>query len=205
MILKQFTLGYLEDNNYLLIDETSKEAVLIDCTVQSDEIEKFLAESGATLKYILLTHGHFDHIGGVNAFREKYNCKVLVHLADKPLLDNANKLVKDFGLPEMDNQIADEFIDENQTIKFGDNEIKILHTPGHTLGGLCFLVEDNLFTGDTIFYLSVGRTDLPGGSFSQLKSSIQEKIFTLDENIKIYPGHGRSTTVGYEKLNNKFL
>lgn len=205
MILKHFTVGLLEDNNFLLIDEETKEAVLIDCTDANSDIDEALENYGATLKYILLTHGHFDHVMGVNYFRKKYDCKALIHEADVPLLNSMDKFVKEFGMPSVEIQKVDGYINENRVITFGENEIKVIHTPGHTPGSVCFLIEDKLFTGDTIFYETVGRTDLAGGSFSQLKSSINEKIFTLDENIEIYPGHGRNSTVGYEKVNNKFL
>lgn len=205
MILKTFVTGLLEDNNYLLIDEKSKEAVLIDCTEKNKSIEDAIEQYGATLKYILLTHGHFDHVLGVNDFRKKYDCKVLVHEADQNLLENVNQFTRDFGMPQVEVQKVDGYINENKIITFGDIEVKTIHTPGHTLGSVCFLIEDKLFSGDTIFYETVGRTDLKGGSFIDLKNNIKNKIFTLDDNIEIYPGHGRSTTVGYEKVNNKFL
>lgn len=205
MIIKQFTLGPIEDNNYLLIDEESKEAVLIDCTEFSPEIEKALNEYGAKLKYILLTHGHFDHVLGVNETREKLGCKALIHEEDKIMLDSLKEFALNFNLGEVEIQTVDGFVTEGETIKFGQNEIKVIHTPGHTRGGVCFLVDDKIFTGDTLFYNSVGRTDLPGGSFNQLKSSIQNKLFTLDENITVYPGHGPRSTIGFEKINNKFL
>lgn len=205
MITKTFVTGLLEDNNYLLIDEKSKEAVLIDCTEKNVQIEEAIERYGATLKYVLLTHGHFDHVLGVNDFRRKYDCQVLMHEADQPLLDNMDKFVKEFGMPKVEIQKVDGYINENKIITFGEIEIKTIHTPGHTLGSVCFLVEDKLFTGDTIFYETVGRTDLAGGSFSELQNSIKNKVFTLDENIEILPGHGRATTVGYEKINNRFL
>jgi len=205
VILKQFTLGPLENNNFLLIDEASKEAVLIDCTQDSPEIEDVLKEYGAQLKYILLTHGHFDHIMGVNDFRSKHDCKVYVHEDDKILMDTIKEFSRDFGLPHSEIQKVDGYLKENDVIKFGGHEIKVIHTPGHTKGGVCYLVEDELFSGDTLFYESIGRTDLPGGSFDQLKSNIKEKLFTLDDNIKVYPGHGWTSTIGHEKINNKFL
>lgn len=205
VILKQFVLGSLEDNNYLLIDEASKEAVLVDCTAESDDIDKTLQEYGAALKYILLTHGHFDHVLGVNDFRNKYNCKVLIHENDKILLDSVEEFVKKFGMPPTEIQKVDGYVKENDIIKFGENEIKVIHTPGHSQGGVCYLIGDDIFTGDTLFFESVGRTDLPGGNFNQLKSNIQEKLFTLDENIKVHPGHGPSSTIGHEKTNNQFL
>lgn len=205
MILQQFILGELENNNYLLIDEASKEAVLVDCTKPSLEIEQALNEYGATLKYILLTHGHFDHIMGVNYFKAKFNPTVLVNQDDKILIDSVKEFTRSFGLPEGEVQKIDGFFAQNQEIKFGEKTIRVINTPGHTLGGVCFLVDDNIFTGDTLFRESVGRTDLPGGNFSQLKDSIENKLFVLDENIKIFPGHGSTSTIGWEKQNNKFL
>ena len=205
MILKQFVLGALENNNYLLIDEDSKEAVLFDCTQDSIAIEDTLKEYGAQLKYILLTHGHFDHILGINDFKSKHDCKVLVHEDDKILMDSIKEFAANFGLPPADVQKVDGYLTENDIIKIGEHEIKVIHTQGHTKGGVCYLVEDKLFSGDTLFYESVGRTDLPGGSFNELKSNIEQKLFTLDENIKVYPGHGWTSTIGHEKINNRFL
>lgn len=205
MILKKFILGTLENNNYLLIDDSSKEAVLIDCTQASNDIEKTLEEHNANLKYILLSHGHFDHVLGVNYFRDKYHCKVLMHESDKLLLDSIKDSVKMFGMPPAEKQKVDAYINENDVIKFGNNEIKVIHTPGHTQGGVCYLIDGELFTGDTLFFECVGRTDLPGGNFTQLKSGIEEKLFTLDERINVYPGHGPSSTIGHEKSNNQFL
>lgn len=208
MILRNFVIGALEDNNYLLIDEISetKEAVLIDCTEENAEIENVLKEYGAELKYILLTHGHFDHVLGVNAFKSKYpNCKVLVHEDDKQLLDSIEGFSQKFGIGSVEIQKVDGYLKDGDVLKFGGQEIKVLHTPGHTKGGACYLVDDKIFTGDTLFYESVGRTDLPDGHFGQIKSSIENKLFTLDENVKVYPGHGPSSTIGHEKVNNPFL
>lgn len=206
IILKQFTLGPIENNNFLLMDEDSKEAVLIDCTQKSDVIDNALKEYGATLKYVLLTHGHFDHILGINDTKKAYpDCKVLVHEADKTLMDNVNDSAIKFGLYNVEIQKVDEFVKDNEIIKLGENDIKVIYTPGHTQGCVCYLIADMLFSGDTLFYESVGRTDLVGGNFNQLKSSIQEKLFTLDGNIKVYPGHGWATTIEHEKINNQFL
>lgn len=208
MILKKFVLGSLEDNNYLLINDgmnASREAILIDCTEESEDIDRTLQEYGATLKYILLTHGHFDHVLGVNNFKKKYDCKVLVHENDKVLLDSMPVFARNFGIPSVEIQEIDGYIKENDIIKFGEDEIKVIHTPGHTQGGVCYLIGNDIFTGDTLFFESVGRTDLPGGNFSQLKSNIQEKLFTLNEKIRVHPGHGPSSTMGHERVNNQFL
>lgn len=205
IILKQFVLGALENNNFLLIDNFSKEAVLIDGSSYSDEIEKALQEHDATLKYLLLTHGHFDHILGVSEIKEKFGCKVLINKEDEVLLNSVNSYVAQFGIGNVEVPKIDEYVEDNQVIKLGEHEIKVITTPGHTLGGVCYLVEDMLFSGDTLFYECVGRTDLPGGSFEQLVKNIKEKLFTLDKHIKVYPGHGYTSTIGHEIVNNQFL
>lgn len=206
MIIKQFIKGFLDNNNYLLIDEKSKEAVLIDCTEENSEIDSAIKENGLKLKYILFTHGHFDHILGAKYFKSKYGCKVLMHKADQVVLDNIDIFVKELGLSGDTNPPKiDEYIDEKSKIKFGDVEISVIHTPGHTPGGVCYKIgEDILFSGDTIFFESVGRTDLFGGNFSDIKESAK-KIFALDDNTKIYTGHGKATTVGHEKQFSEIL
>lgn len=204
MILKQFCVGFLGVNNYLLIDEKTKEACLIDCTQDTKELGDALKEHDAKLTKIILTHGHFDHVLGVNDVRAKYGAKSFINTEDMFLVKNINQSMAKFGIGnEVETPIIDGEIED--IIKVGELEIKSIHTPGHSLGGMCYLVEDCLFTGDTLFNLSVGRCDLYGGSFPQLKSSIEEKIFTLDEKIKVYPGHGATSTVGYEKHHNEFL
>ena len=208
MILKTFVLGALEDNNYLLIDDNSadKEAVLIDCTEKCEEIEHVLRENNVKLKYILITHGHFDHILGVNYFKSKFpEVKVLMHEDDKELVETIKDFASRFMIEPVEVQHIDEYLKDDEKITFGNYEIKVIHTPGHTKGGACFLVGDKIFTGDTLFKESVGRVDLPGGSFDEIKSSIENKLFTLDEKIKVYPGHGPSSTIGHEKKNNNFL
>lgn len=205
MILEQFVIGFLDVNNYLLVDEETKEAVLIDCTEKSSKIDEAIKRHGAKLKYILLTHGHFDHILGVNEFKSKYGCKALIHEKDEELVQNVEKFMKGFGFAPAEIQKIDEYVKENNIIKIGDQKIRVLHTPGHSQGSVCYLTENKLFSGDTIFKECVGRTDLMGGSFSTITKSINEKIFTLDENIEILPGHGPSTTVAHEKANNKFI
>lgn len=206
VVLRKFVLGPIEDNNYLLIDSDTKEAILIDCTQESKAIDDAINEFDAKLKYILLTHGHFDHVLGVNDFKLRYpDCKVLIHADEKDLMANIKSFARNFMLGEFEVQKVDEYINDGDIFKFGENEIKVIHTPGHTKGGVCYLIGDKIFTGDTLFYESVGRTDLPGGDFQELKSNIESKLFTLNEEIKVYPGHGWESTIGHEKNNNKFL
>lgn len=206
MIIKTFPMGLIGTNAYLLIDEESKEAVLIDLggdfEIVKDEIEKY----DAKLKYILNTHGHFDHIFGERDAQNIVDVPVYIHEGDKFLAENLPKQLERFGFVE--NVEAPKNLKsftEKDTFKLGDNEIKVIHTPGHTPGSVCFLIGNSLFSGDTLFYTSVGRTDFEGGSFAELSNSIKEKLFKLDDNIDVYPGHDTKTTIGYEKKYNCYF
>ena len=201
MIIKTFREPPIDNNNYLVIDEESKEAVLIDCSANDPEIKNAIKEAGANLKYILLTHGHFDHVAGIRPD----SAKIVMHENDLPIIKQANQYLPMFGIPEITIPNIDIYIKDGDILKIGNTEIRVIHTPGHTQGGVCYLIGDSLFSGDTVFREAVGRCDLEGGDFDQIVESIETKIFTLPEGIKIYPGHGQSTTVGWEKENNRFL
>lgn len=205
MILRQFVEGFIANNNYLLIDEESKEAALIDCTDFIGELDTVLKEYDAKLKYILLTHGHFDHITGVTKVKKEFNPKVYMHKDDKELVDNSDDFMRSVGMQPFEHPEIDKYIDEGEDIYLGNTKIEVIHLPGHTQGGVGYLVDGMLFAGDTIFLESVGRTDLPGGNHSQLIKSIKDKIFTLDSDTIIYVGHGTNTTVEHEKKYNEFV
>ena len=205
MKLFPFVLPPLENNNYLLIDEVSKEAALIDCSHYSQKVLDVLATEGVELKYILLTHAHFDHILGVQDMVKATGAKVLLHTDDLALLKKLNSYTMMVGLPEAEVPTVNEFIQDGAVLRLGEQEIKVLHTPGHTEGGCSFFVENMLFSGDTLFQESIGRTDLEGGDFSTLKNSIETKIYTLPEDTKVYPGHGPSTSIEHEKKFNSYI
>lgn len=202
MIIKTFIEPPIDNNNYLLIDEQSKEAALVDCSAVDSKINDALSEAGAELKYILLTHGHFDHIAGI---RNNPDVKVVMHKNDMAWLNKANQYLPMVGMPQMTIPNIDIFVTDGGIIKLGDTEIKVIHTPGHTQGGVCYLTDGKLFSGDTIFRESVGRCDLEGGDFEQIVESIKNKIFTLPPETLIYPGHGRMTSVEWEKEHNRFM
>ncbi len=202
MIVKTYIEPPIDNNNYLIIDEQSKEAVLVDCSSVNDELRADLEYYEAKLKYILLTHGHFDHIAGI---RPGFEAKVVMHKADLGWLAKANQYLAMFGMPSITIPNIDVFIEDGDVLKFGNNDIKVIHTPGHTQGGVCYLVENKLFSGDTIFREAVGRCDLEGGDFEQIVQSIKNKIFTLPPETLIYPGHGRMTSVEWEMLHNRFM
>ena len=205
MIIKTFVEPPIDNNNYLIVDEKTKEAALIDCSSIDDRIDEEIEKQGASLKYILLTHGHFDHIAGIRPNRFKNNPQIVMHKADLDWLNNANQYLPMFGMPEITIPKVDIFVEDGDTIQLGSLEIKVLHTPGHTQGGVCYLVDGNLFSGDTIFREAVGRCDLEGGNFNQIVESIEDKIFTLPPETVIYPGHGNITSVEWEKEHNRFL
>ena len=227
MIIKTFVEPPIDNNNYLIIDEISKEAALIDCSA-SDIWNKVPYTSGkvsvstvgenrqeidgVTLKYILLTHGHFDHIAGIKPIdlpiaENNMNSnipKVYMHKNDMEWVERVNEYMPMMGMPQISIPHIDVFINDGDIIKLGDSEIKVIHTPGHTQGGVCYYIKNNLFSGDTIFRESVGRCDLPGGSFEQIVESIEKKIFKLPDETAIYPGHGKPTTVAWEKEHNYY-
>ena len=209
MIIKNFIEPPIDNNNYLLIDEESKEAALVDCSSVDDRIWNELKTNNATLKYILLTHGHFDHIAGIRPdmgiAANHSKPQIVMNEKDLGWLKNANKYLPMFGMPEITIPTIDLFVKEGDILKLGNTEIKVIETPGHTQGGVCYLVDNNLFSGDTIFRESVGRCDLEGGDLDQIVESIENKIFTLPEDVLIYPGHGKMTSVGWEKEHNRFM
>ncbi len=208
MILKTFVTGMLDNNNYLLIDEKSKEAVLIDCSEYIEEVDVVLKNYDAKLKYILITHGHFDHVLGINKFHEMYpETQIIAPLLDKDLIEDIGTFVDRFigGMGQVDVPHVDNYVSDVDEFTIGENKIKIISTPGHTKGGVCYSVDEKIFSGDTIFLGSVGRTDLPGGNFEQIRSSVKKILEMFDDGTPIYCGHGASTSVGYEKVHNPVI
>ena len=195
--------GVLEENCYIVYDK-EENCVVIDPGDDGDTILDFIADNELTPLAILLTHGHFDHIGAVVTLKEKYDLPVYIHPEDAAMLSDPEKKSSfDFG--ENDEFEADHYIADGQILEFEGLKFQVLHAPGHTKGSCCFLAGDALFTGDTLFKGNVGRCDLEGGSFPQLMHSLQTKIMPLPDELTVHPGHGDFSTIGREKSRNPYL
>ena len=199
-------LGILENNCYFIHREGESEAVFIDPNSQGDRLFVRLREKGLEIKAILLTHGHFDHIMGANEMRNVSGAKIYAleeeaELLADPQMNSSFKVGKSYTVK------PDILLKDGDVVTVGSINLKVIGTPGHTIGGCCFYFEEArmVICGDTIFAESVGRTDFPTGNMKKLLASIEDKIFTLPEDTKLYPGHGPATTVGHEKENNPFF
>ncbi|MDF2504208.1 MBL fold metallo-hydrolase [Clostridium sp.] len=191
--------GIYDANCYILIDEVTNEAAVIDPGGDAQMLINNIKASQAEVKMILLTHGHADHTGAVSELRNEFGCSVYINEKDSELID---KNVPIYGNKD---ENGDKFLNEGDIIKFGNYEIKCIETPGHTPGGMCFLIGNTIFTGDTLFHRSIGRTDFKGGDFGAIISSIKNKLLTLPEDTIVYPGHGPKSSIGFERNNNPFL
>ncbi len=202
--LKKLVTGPMQVNTYILGETESREAVVVDPGGNRPAIQQVLEQQGWTLKKIVLTHGHGDHIGAVLELKEMTGVPVAVHREDAEMLADSQKNFTSMMGGGIQFQ-ADELLDDGETLKLGTDQIKVIHTPGHTPGGICLLAGELLFSGDTLFLQSIGRTDLEGGSHRQLIESIKTKLMKLSDTVKVYPGHGPDTTIGLEKKSNPYL
>lgn len=205
-----FVFNPFQENTYLLYDETN-ECVVIDAgtneTTEQLELITFIEENDLKLVKILNTHCHIDHILG-NAFLvDKYKVSSVAHKADIPLLERSNDMAIAFGFRIQKPPMPDVWVNHGDIIEFGNAKLKVIHVPGHSPGCIAFYSEDQGFVvvGDVLFKGSIGRTDLPGGDYDTIIQSISENLFTLPENVVVYPGHGEKTTIGLEKATNPFF
>ncbi len=206
MIQKGLIVGLLEVNCYLIGDEETKEAVVIDPGGDEDEILEALKYHNLTLKYIIDTHGHFDHVDANQPLKDATGAQILIHKLDAPMLQRDNEALFFTGKRMLPSK-ADVLLQEGDVITFGNIKLKVLHTPGHTPGGISLVNMDSplVYVGDTLFAGSIGRTDFPGGDYDALINGVREKLFTLGDHYVVYPGHGPVTTIGHERKYNPFF
>lgn len=208
--IHSFTFGPFQENTYLLWDETH-EAIVIDpgnfSNSDNEALKAFIGEHKLQLKRLILTHAHLDHVAGNRFIFDTYGLLPEVHQLDIPVLERQMQSCMLYGLNCEQSPMAERFIEEGDVIRFGNSELQVVFTPGHAPGHVTFynLHEGFMISGDVLFYGSIGRTDLPGGDHPTLIRSIKEKLLPLGDTMKVFPGHGPMTTIGFEKMNNPFL
>lgn len=192
-------------NCYILGCEETSAAIVIDPGDDTDKILTVLAEAKLKVKYIINTHGHFDHVGGNRKLKEATAAEILIHADDAPMLNHLQEAAAAFGLSSDNSPAPDRLLKDGDNVSCGSITLEVLHTPGHSPGGISLFTQGSVFVGDTLFAGSIGRTDLPGGDFDILKSSIHNKLFVLPDDVIVYPGHMGTTTIGQEKRYNPFV
>jgi glyoxylase-like metal-dependent hydrolase (beta-lactamase superfamily II) len=205
MILIRLIVGPLQVNCFILADEKTGDAVVIDPGDDAREILKVIADKGFRVRYVVNTHGHFDHVGANRALKEATGAELLIHEADAPLMTSAAEHSLTFGIRSVSSPPADRYVRHGDVITAGEVALTVLHTPGHSPGGICLQEQGMVFTGDALFAGSIGRTDLPGGSLMTLIHSIKTSLMTLPDETKVFPGHGPVSTIGDERRENPFL
>jgi glyoxylase-like metal-dependent hydrolase (beta-lactamase superfamily II) len=205
MILESLPTGPLQVNCYIVGCETTGLAAVIDPGGDVEQILDRLQQNDLRLQMVINTHGHFDHVGGNRGLLEATGVELLMHQDDKQLLDLAAEHAAAYGLSAEQSPAPQRLLLGGENLQLGELIIKVLHTPGHTPGGISLYVEDQVIVGDTLFAGSIGRTDLPGGDYQQLIDSIRDKLLPLPDATVAHPGHGPATTIGREKVFNPFL
>ncbi len=205
MKIKRFVLGMYQENCYLVWHDQTKKGFLVDPGTYSEAITDFIKENNIELECIVLTHAHGDHIGGLERFMSEFNAPVYIHEKEAPILKDANKN-ESLGIVGYKIEIdADRLLKDGEELEIGGIPIKILHTPGHTPGGMCIYVGSYLISGDTLFAESIGRTDFRYSSTDDLINAVKNKLYSLPDDTIVLPGHGLETSIGHEKKRNPFV
>jgi hydroxyacylglutathione hydrolase len=204
LIVKSLTVGPIQANCFIVGCEDSMKAAVIDPGDEADRILMLLSEASLTVEYIINTHGHFDHVGANKKMKDATGAEIVIHRLDAPMLAQISASASAWGMSGEDSPAPDRTVDDGDAVSFGGVTLNVAHTPGHTPGGISLHNEEAVFVGDTLFAGSIGRTDFPGGDYGTLISSIQKKLFTLGDDVVVYPGHMGNTTIGQEKRTNPF-
>lgn len=208
MIIDKVVVSPFGTNCYIVGSESNREGIIIDPGDEAGAILEKVGDLGLDIRYIALTHGHIDHIGALKAIKEATGAEMAIHTDDAKSLRGKGGLIISMlvsGLSYPKPPPPDRLLKDGDSLDIGDLHLKVLHTPGHTPGGICLVGEGVVFSGDTLFNFSIGRTDLPGGSYRQLIESIHAKLMVLPDDTIVYPGHGPETTIGAERTGNPFL
>ncbi|NVM04758.1 MAG: MBL fold metallo-hydrolase [Candidatus Helarchaeota archaeon] len=205
MIINSIVVSQFQTNCYIIGFKEISRGIIIDPGDESEKILKLIEKNNFNINHILHTHGHIDHIGGTAKIKEITGARTFIHRDDLSLYKNLMIQGEAFGMILDEPPEIDEFFKDGDKINFNGIIIEIIHTPGHSPGSVCFKTENKLFSGDTLFNMGIGRTDLWGGSHHKIMKSINEKLLTLNDNTIVYPGHGPETTIGYEKVNNPYI
>jgi hydroxyacylglutathione hydrolase len=203
MIIKKLVVGPIENNCFIIGDESTKEVLVVDPGDEPDRILDLINENNFKVKYIVCTHAHFDHIGAVSDLKNETGAKIVIHRDDLEIYRSATDQAALWGYKLDPMPEPDTFVSEGDKIEIGDLKFEIMHTPGHSPGGICLYGEGILITGDTLFAGSVGRTDLYGGDIEQLKKSFK-RLISLSDELKVLPGHGPESTIAQERIGNFF-
>lgn len=205
LIHQTFKLGPLDNDAYLVACVRTRHAAVIDVGFEPERVVEAVRRGGFQLELLLATHGHYDHVAGMKAVQDALGGTFWIHPLDHPLATRLTAQGAMFGLPPADPPADFHDLADGQRVALGDEELEVIHTPGHSPGGVCFRWREDLWVGDTLFAGSIGRTDLPGGSFEQLERSIRTRLFPLGDDLRVLPGHGPPTTLGWERLHNPFV
>lgn len=198
-------LGPLDNDTYLIVCVATRETAVLDVGFEPEAAIDAVREADLRVRYLLNTHAHYDHAAGMRAVQEAVGGEYWLHPGDRPLLDLLSEQGAAFGFPPAVAPGVVHDLADGQRLPLGEESLEVIHTPGHSPGGVCFHWQDHLWVGDTLFAGSVGRTDLPGGSFEQLERAIRTRLFPLGDALHVYPGHGPATTLGRERRENPFV
>ncbi len=204
MLIEKLAVGPIMANCFVIGCEETREGAVIDPGAEADRILDVVSKSGLTITRIINTHGHFDHVGANREMKERTDAELIIHPLDAPMLAQLDQMAGAFGMAVDNSPPPDRTVEEGDRIQVGRQFLTVLHTPGHTPGGIALHTDGHVFVGDTLFQGSIGRTDFPGGDYDTIIRSIREKLFPLGDRVVVYTGHGPETDIGTEKQYNPF-
>ncbi|MBI2934377.1 MAG: MBL fold metallo-hydrolase [Chloroflexi bacterium] len=206
MIIKRLEVGPIGSNCYIVASESAREGIIIDPGAEADTILNQLKKLGLKIKMAVATHGHVDHLMALKDVKDALKCEFAIHEGDARGVEKIpGGILAMFGLSGFKPPPVDRVLKDGDVIEFGEIKMKVIHTPGHSPGGICLQADKVVFSGDTLFNYGIGRTDLPGGNYDLLMESIEKKLMTLPDDTAVFPGHGPETTIGDERRHNPFL